>query len=154
MLETPSILKTEPRLTAFIPLTIPRSEIREVMGPGIQEIFATLAAQEIAPAGPWLTYHLKMHPDIFDFQICVPVLKPVTAAGRVQPGRLPSATVARTVYQGPYEGLGDAWGEFMDWIATEGHKPAENLWECYLTGPESGLDPTGYRTELNRPLAV
>ena len=34
-----------------------------------------------------------------------------------------------------------------------GHRPAEDLWERYVKGPESGPDPAAYRTELNRPLA-
>jgi len=65
---------------------------------------------------------------------------------------LPAVRVARTVYHGPYEGLGEAWAVFMDWVEAQGLKPAENRWECYATGPESGLDPAKYRTELNRPL--
>ena len=77
---------------------------------------------------------------------------PVTAVGRVKPGELPAATVARTAYHGPYEGLGPAWGEFDAWIASEGHKPAANLWECYTAGPESSPNPADWRTELNRPL--
>ena len=60
--------------------------------------------------------------------------------------------VARTVFHGPYEHLGEAWGEFMSWINANGHQPAEDLWECYLVGPESGLDSSQWRTELNRPL--
>ncbi len=122
------------------------------MGPGINELMATIAAQGIAPAGPWFDHHLKMDPDIFEFEISVPVTAPVVAARRVRPSQLPAATVARTVYLGPYEGLGDAWGEFVDWITAEGHTPAPNLWQCYLTGPESNSDPTTWRTELSRPL--
>ena len=50
------------------------------------------------------------------------------------------------------EGLVTAWGEFMDWIAAQGHAPREDLWEVYVVGPESGLDASEWRTELNRPL--
>jgi len=152
MLDTPQIVQTSAQATAVIHLTIPREDIQIVMGPGIGEIMSTLAAQRIAPAGPWFTYHFKMDPGIFDFEISVPVTSPVTAAGRVQPGELLARKVARTIYTGPYEGLGDAWGEFMDWIEAQGHTAAPDLWECYLTGPESGSDSTKYRTELNRPL--
>jgi effector-binding domain-containing protein len=91
--------------------------------------------------------------DVFDFEIGVPVKTPVSPVGRVQAGQLPAATVARTVYQGPYEGLGSAWEEFVAWIAAEGHTPAADLWECYVAGPESNPDPATWRTELNRPLA-
>ena len=121
------IVQTAAQLTAIIHLTIPREEIRNVMGPGVNELMATIAAQGITPAGPWFDHHLKMDPDIFEFEISVPVTAPVAAAGRVKPSQLPAATVARTVYLGPYEGLGDAWGEFVDWITAEGHTPAPNF---------------------------
>jgi len=152
MLDTPQITQTAAQLTAIIHLTIPREEMRKVMGPGISELMAAVADQGIAPAGPWFTHHLRMDPAIFDFEIGVPVTAPVAAAGRVKPGQLPATKVARTIYHGPYEGLGAAWGEFIAWIAAKGHAPGPDLWECYVAGPESNPDPATFRTELNRPL--
>ena len=149
---SPQIVQVPAQLTAVIRLTVPRSEIQNVMGPGIQELMATIAAQDIAPAGPWLTHHLRRPSDVFDFEIAVPVGKPVAPAGRVQPGSLPVATVARAVYNGPYEGLGAAWGEFIQWIEKNGHTPMTDLWECYAVGPESGPDSSKWQTELNQPL--
>ena len=153
MIDKPQIVETKAQITAVIRLTIPRSEIQKVMGPGIGELMAAIAAQGIAPAGPIFSHHFKMDPEIFDFEIGVPVQKPVAAAGRVKPGQLPAARVARTIYRGPYEGLGPAWGEFEAWIAAAGHTAAPDLWECYVAGPESSPDPAKWRTELNRPLA-
>ena len=153
MLDTPQVAKTDDQQTAVIRLTIPRAEIRNVMGPGIGELMATVAAQGIATAGPWFTHHLRMDPKIFDFEIGVPVAAPVAPAGRVKAGHLPATKVARTVYHGPYEGLGAAWGELDAWIAGQGHTTKADLWECYVAGPESGSDPAGWRTELNRPIA-
>src|SRR5262245_9064625 len=129
MLDTPQIVQTAAQQAAVVRLTIPRAEIRNVMGPGIGELMAAIAAQGIAPAGPWFSHHLRMDPDVFDFEIGVPLTAPVTPAGRVQPGQLPAATVARTVYHGDYEGLGPAWGEFAGWIAANGYMPAADLWE-------------------------
>ena len=153
MLDTPKVTKADAQETAVIRLTIPRAEIRNVMGPGIGELMATVAAQGIATAGPWFTHHLRMDPQIFDFEIGVPVTAPVAPAGRVKAGHLPATKLARTVYRGPYEGLGAAWGEFDAWIAGQGHKPQGDLWECYVAGPESSSDPGSWKTELNRPLA-
>ena len=152
MLDTPQITQTAAQLTAIIHLTVPRGEIRNVMGPGIGEVMAAVAAQGIAPAGPWFTHHLRMDPDTFDFEVGVPVTAPVVAVGRVKAGHWPAMKVARTVYHGAYEGLGAAWGEFMAWIAAEEHTPGPDLWECYVAGPESSPDPSTWRTELNRPL--
>jgi effector-binding domain-containing protein len=152
LLDTPQVTETADQLTAFIRITVPREEIQSVMGPGLGEVKAAIAAQGIAHAGPWFTHHLRMSSETFDFEICVPVVTRVAAAGRVMPGRLPAARVARAIYRGPYERLGAAWGEFDAWIAASGHKPGTDLWECYLVGPESSPDPAAWRTELNRPL--
>jgi effector-binding domain-containing protein len=153
MIDTPHIIQTAEQLTAIIHLTIPRAEIQNVMGPGMGELMAAVAAQGVAPAGPLFSHHLRMDPDIFDFEIGVPVAAPVAAAGRVAPSHQPATKVARTVFHGDYEELGVAWGELNDWIAANGYTAAPDLWECYVTGPESGPDPATWRTELNRPLA-
>jgi len=152
MIDTPEITQTSAVATAIIHLTIPREQIREVMGPAIGELMGTLAAQGVKPAGPVYSHHLRMDPATFDFEVGVPVSSPVAPTGRVRPGQLPAARVARTVYHGGYEGLGGAWGEFDAWLKTHGHRTAPNLWECYVVGPESGPDQAGWRTQLNRPL--
>jgi effector-binding domain-containing protein len=152
MLDAPEITRTAGQLTAVIRLTIPREEIRIVMGPGLAELKAAVDAQGIALAGPWFTHHLRIDPEIFDFEICVPVTAPVAAVGRVRASQWPAMTVARAVYHGGYEGLATAWAEFDAWIAANGHTPGPDLWERYVAGPESNPDPASWRTELYRPL--
>ena len=56
----------------------PPTETPEPFGTGRD----AAAGQGITPTGPWLTHHLRMDPATFDFEICVPVPSPVTAAGR------------------------------------------------------------------------
>lgn len=153
MLDTPQITETAAQETAIIRLTIPRDQIRDVMGPGITEVMAAATAQGVGPAGPWFTHHLRMDPETFDFEIGVPVRAPIKPVGRVTQGQLPAAKVARTVYRGGYEGLGAAWREFDAWIASTGHKGSADLVERYVAGPESNADPSSWRTELTRPLA-
>lgn len=153
MIETPRITQLQPAPTAVIPLRIPREKMSEVFGPAIEEIMSTLAAQGISPAGSVFAHHFKMEPGFFDFELGVPVGRPIAASGRVEPGSRPAARVAQTVYQGPYDGLPDAWGKFHSWVVDNGHQYASDIWECYVDGPHSTPDPAKYRTELNRPLA-
>lgn len=152
MIDTPQIVQTAPQLTAFIHLTVPREKIREVMGPGLSEVRASLAAQSVTPAGPWFTHHLRVPKSTFDFEICIPTDRRIIPAGRVKPGQLPATTVAQTIYRGPYEGLAAAWGELESWIVANGYVSGSNLWERYVAGPESGSDPSLWQTELNRPV--
>ncbi len=152
MLSTPEIIQTKSQPAAVIRLTVPRSEMMKVFGPAVGELMAALAAQGVAPIGAVFAHHLKMSPDIFDFELGVKVAALVKSTGRMQPGELPAAKVARTIYSGPYEGLPSAWGEFSTWLQANGHSQAENLWELYSVGPQSTPDPAQWRTELNRPL--
>src|SRR5580765_4300969 len=71
VIEPLRILQTEPQLTASIPLRVPREEIRSVMGPGLAELKAAVAAQNIAITGPWFTHHFRNPGEVFDFEICL-----------------------------------------------------------------------------------
>lgn len=153
MIDTPQIVTVPAQATAVIRLKIARDEIQHVMGPAMGEVIAALTEQGVSPAGAMFSHHFAMHPDVFDFEVGVPVAAPVKAQGRVVPGELPAGRVARTVYHGPFEGLGAAWGEFTTWIDAEGLEAQPGLWECYLAGPESSPDPAQWRTEFNKPLA-
>jgi uncharacterized protein YndB with AHSA1/START domain/effector-binding domain-containing protein len=148
----PRIVEMTARPIAVLRFTIPRREIQSVMGTGRRELKEALAAQGVTPAGPWFSHHLRMAPDIFDFEIGWPVAAPIAAAGRVLPAQWTAGIAAQTVYHGAYEGLGAAWGELNHWIAAEGHASAPDLWESYAVGPESSADPAAWRTELTRPL--
>lgn len=151
-IDTPALLQSEAQQTASIRLQMAREDIQKVMHPAIQELMGTIAAQGIVPAGPLISHHFRIDPAVFDFEISIPVSIPVQASGRVVPSALPAAFVARTNYRGPYEGLGEAWCEFQQWLKAQGHKNAGGPWERYVKGPESGDDPAQWLTELNQPI--
>src|SRR5688500_2305050 len=112
MLEKPQIVESEAVETAVLRFNIPRNDIKSVVGPGIGDVMSAATSQGVGPIGPVFSQHFKMDPERFDFEVGVPVNAPVAETGRVKPGKLPAMKVARTIYQGPYEGLGEAWGEF------------------------------------------
>jgi effector-binding domain-containing protein len=137
---------------AMIRLLVTPQEMQTAMGPAIGEVFGAVSSQGLVPAGPWFNHHFAQPSDVFDFGVCVPVPSPITPTGRVVASVRPVYDVVRTTYTGPYEGLGDAWQQFMELIANENHQCADDFWECYVTGPESESDANSYVTELNRPL--
>ena len=69
MLENPHVTQSVAQPTAVIRLTIPREEIQKVMEPAMNEVMATVGAQGITPAGPMYSYHLRMDPAVFDFEV-------------------------------------------------------------------------------------
>ena len=154
MIESPKILQTVEQISAVIHQTVPRDEIRLVMGPAIEEIVAALKDQGVKPTGPLFTFHWKRPIETFDFEVGFPINEQIKPVGRVSMSQLPATKVVRTIYHGDYEGLAAAWGQFCEWIEIEKLNVQESLWETYLVGPESSPDPNQWCTELNRPLAL
>jgi effector-binding domain-containing protein len=152
MIEAPKLIHTPTQLIAIVHIETPRSKMQKVMGPGIGELMTAVKAQGIGPTAPWFAHHLKMTPDAFDFDICVPVSSPVLAVGRVNSWQRPALKMVRTLYHGSYEGLGGAWQEFDEWSEANGYKTAGDLYECYVVGPEASPEPANWRTELSRPV--
>jgi len=95
------------------------------------------------------SYHHRRPSDTFDFEIGFPVERSVKAVGRVRNSTLPAVKVARAVYQGPYEGLAQAWSALQEWVRRNGHGETGRFWESYLNDPSRLQDPAEYRTELN-----
>ncbi|MBK7405991.1 MAG: GyrI-like domain-containing protein [Phycisphaerales bacterium] len=154
MIDPPQILQLDPQPTAVVHITIPRSQIQQVMGPAIGEAIAAARAQGVGPAGHVFAHHFRITPDSFDFEVGIPVRAPIQPSGRVRPGVWPAMRVARTTYRGPYESLGAAWGEFHRWIRDQTLSTTDDIWECYVVGPESGPDPAAWQTHLIHPLTA
>ena len=134
---------------AVIHLQIPGRDMPKYMDPAIQEILKALTDHGLQPAGPMFSYHHRRPADTFDFEIGFPVPKAIKPTGRVVNGSLPAEKVVRSVYHGPYEGLGQAWGELERWVNAQKLNGTGRFWECYLINPAEVKDPKEYRTELN-----
>ena len=76
MKKLPEIVELDVQPTAVVRLTVPRTEMQKVMGPGITELMTTCATQGVAQTGAWFTHHFRMDPEHFDFEIGVPVATP------------------------------------------------------------------------------
>jgi hypothetical protein len=161
-----------PAPAAVIHFMIPRAEIGSVIGPAVEEIIATLEAQNIAIAGPLFAHYLTCEsPDMFDFDVGFPTTTTTTTAttttttvanqGRVKSSTVPFATkTAKVTYTGSYDGLHQAWSDFGDQLATAGYLRSSSrdnstttmCWEVYTVGPDTTDDPTQWQTDLFQPI--
>jgi effector-binding domain-containing protein len=123
MLDALQVTDSPARIAAVIRFKIPPTELPGVMGPAIDELMAAVKAQGITPTGPLFNHYLSMDSGMFDFEVGVPISSEVAPTGRVRPGELPAARVARATYTGPYSGLHHAWREFDAMARAQGYKP-------------------------------
>lgn len=149
MITPPEVISTKEIATAVIPLIISGRDMPKYMDPAIQEIIKTITGQGINIAGPMFSYHHRRPSDTFDFEIGFPVSKAIKEEGRVKNSKLPAVKVVRSVYQGPYEGLAQAWPALQKWVRENGHGETGMFWESYLNNPSEVKSASEYRTELN-----
>lgn len=149
MITPPKVISVSEVPAAIIHLVIPGREMPKHMDPAIEEIVRVLREQGMHPAGPMFSYHHRRPSDTFDFDIGFPVERTIEERGRVTNGTLPAGKVVRSVYQGPYDGLAEAWSALQDWVRKEGLPETGRFYERYLTNPDEVKDPAEYRTELS-----
>lgn len=152
MIDLPRVDRTQPQLLAKIRFSLPRSELRAVLGPAISEVKAAVAAQGVSAPAPWFTHYFRIDGLHADFEVCVPVTRAVVETGRVRADEWPATRVARTTYHGAYDGLAGGWSDLKLWVKANGYAAGEGFWECYVVGPESRMSPRRWRTELLLPL--
>lgn len=150
MLESLELIVVPAQTTAVVRLRIPCEECQQQWGPALAELFTVLNSQGIAPAGPVFDHHFAMPDTHFDFEIGVPISKPVTPSGRVTASERPTFRAAKAVLVGDYAQLPEAWPEFIKWIDSQGLQTATDFWQIFVKGPESDSDPATYRAELIR----
>ncbi|MGM7667110.1 GyrI-like domain-containing protein [Microbacterium sp. A93] len=132
----------------------PMTNMREAFDSTFTALFPALSAQGIQPVGPGFSLHTRMPTDTVDMEIGIPVDRALAesvtegAGVTLRASRLPAGRVAIISHLGSYDGLGEAWGAFLQAVAEAGHQPALPFWEIYVTEPSPEADAASMRTDL------
>jgi effector-binding domain-containing protein len=152
LIETPFYEDFPEQLVALIHVAIPSLDIAPAMTAAFAELGAVLAAQGVAPTGPWTAHHFYRPVTTFEFELCSPIAAPIEPSGRVTNGHLRATRVAHAIYRGPYQHLAAAWVEFIGWLEANGHSLDGDFLETYTVGPSRNPDPTTWQTDLICPI--
>jgi effector-binding domain-containing protein len=125
-----------PQPVAVVRADVALEDLPAFLGGAFEEVATTLGRQGLAPAGPPFGRYLPRSDGSFEVEAGFPVERPVTGTGRVKPAELPGGTVATTLYQGPYDGVSEAYATATEWVGAHGYRPIGQPWECYLDEPD------------------
>lgn len=98
---------------------------------------------------PFLLHYQAGYSDIADYEACMPLRKECTAAG-IDVRTLPGGPCLSFVHHGPYELLGQTYGQITEYIASRQVRACLPSREVYLKGPGIFLEgnPKRYVTEI------
>jgi effector-binding domain-containing protein len=131
---------------------VPSSMFQAFMGGALEELYTFITQAEVEPEGPPMARYHAFGPDIIDVEVCLPVAAGTIGAGRITTQILPGSEVASVVHVGPYDREGEAYAALEQWIALHGHVVSGPPCERYLVGPDAGVSPAEYRTEIQMPI--
>lgn len=132
----------------------PMARMSEVFDSTYSALIPLLQAEGIQPIGPGFSLHHRLPTDSATFEVGLPVNTPLDSSRNtdsgvlLEPSTIPGGQIARISHIGSFDGLGEAWGAFMEAIAAAGKEPLLPFWEIYVTEPTPDIDPTTLRTDL------
>jgi effector-binding domain-containing protein len=127
------------------------------IGPACREILPRvadwLAAKGIEPQGlPLVVYHsVNEATGDFDVQPSLFVPVPVTGEGEIAAGETAAGEALYALHVGPYDTLGETWGQLFARAAALGRPVTRGSWERYLNTPADAR-PEALRTEIFVPI--
>lgn len=146
--------RREAQPTARVFVRTPPSALAEALEPGFAQLFAGLAEQGIAPAGPAGTRYLSDDLDAarLDVELFVPVAHPPRPTAAIEAGELPSCLLVATIHKGGYETIETAYLSLGRWIADHDQTLTGPAEERYLVPPTPGAPASALRTEIAWPV--
>jgi DNA-binding transcriptional MerR regulator len=152
---TPVSLRRVPaQPAAAITSVVTTGELLPWFSGALGELYATLQASGISPAGPaggayeaGLFTEEKGEATLF-----VPVRAEVREVGRVARRTIPEAELAVIVHAGPHRNVDRSYGALARYVAEHAVPVDGPIREYYLVGPSDTADEGAWRTEIGWPV--
>ena len=148
----PAVINVTPFAYICIPHQGPYTDIDDV----ISALMAESQSQNIYPTGPLFGVYLNSPSEARPEELLWEIGFPVTPQALPQVPLIKKVwektEVARVIYVGPYEKVGDTIMKLGEWIVSQGYKPDGPVFERYLDMNPNQTDPAKLRTEIWIPV--
>lgn len=145
------LIEHDEQATAAVRGRITMDQIPDFIDTGLRAVMEAVQRQGAHPAGPPYSLYRGMPTDTIDVEVGFPVTEPVEPAGDVVPSSLPAGRAAEGLHVGKYDTLRQTYDEMARWITDQGLRPADHMWETYLSEPTG--DPATWQTKVTWPVS-
>jgi effector-binding domain-containing protein len=146
-------IELEPRTLLGVHENVKMADLTDYFGRAFEASAAAIAGQGLVPTGPPIALYHGMPTDSIDITAGFPVGATAVAEEGVVLTPLPAGPAVATVYVGPYDGMTRTYDEIAAWLQAEKLTPRPDMWEEYLTDPDTNPDPATWQTRIVFPLA-
>jgi len=147
--------RSVPRLrVAAISAQVTKDDLGPWYGGAFGELYATLAAQGIAPSGDagGVFATALFSDELGQATLYLPVDAAFRATGRVEPLELPPAELAVIAHAGPHDGIDRAYGALADHVTRHALAIEGPIREFYPVYRQHTDDSARWRTEIGWPI--
>lgn len=129
------------------------AELPQFFGRAFQTASAALDEEGAHPSGPPVALYYGGDEPALDVVAGFPFTGTVTPPPGTVVVDLPAGDAVEAVHVGPYADIDATYRGLSEWMAEQHLVPADVMWEEYLAGPETGPDPSTWRTRVVYPIA-
>jgi effector-binding domain-containing protein len=146
MTDQPSIVQRDATPTAVVRSTEALDALTSFYDRAYQAVDSVLREQGVEP-GEAFGLYLSMHDNSTELEAGFTVDRVIEGSGEVIASELPAGEYATITHVGPYDTLPDTWQRLGAWVTGQGHTPAREVFEVYVSDPTS-TPPEELRTDL------
>lgn len=129
------------------------AELPEFFGRAFQRASAALGETGAHPSGPPVALYYGGDEPAIDVVAGLPFTGTVTPPPGTVVVDLPAGEAVEAVHVGSYDDIDATYRGLSEWMAERHLVPADVMWEEYLAGPDTGADPSTWRTRVVYPIA-
>lgn len=142
MSAVPELVTLRPTSAAVVRERAPMNELSQFYDRAFRTVATVATDQGVEITGPPFAMYYGIPTDVVDVAAGFPTGTPVAASDPVTGLQIPGGRAAQLLHVGAYEGLADAYGQLMEWLAAQGLRPSEVMWESYLNEPPTDAGET------------
>jgi effector-binding domain-containing protein len=141
------LVNLNPQPALVVRAEVARAQLGATLASILPRAFQHAMKSNVASTGMPFTRYLSSGEPL-SIEAGVPVSSKVDGAADVLSAELPGGKVARTVHQGPYDGLPAAHAALHAWAKERGLQARNGVWEVYVTDPSTEPDVQKWQTHV------
>ncbi|MEW1954468.1 GyrI-like domain-containing protein [Terrabacter sp. NPDC080008] len=146
------VVEAQETPTAVLHAEVPVTELPAFFQKAFTETWNAMRTQGLTPVGPPFALYHGMPAATVDVEVGFPVTSPAHPDGEVEPSTLPGGRAVEALHVGPYDTMGETYGQLEQWMVGQRLRPGSVMWESYLSDPQREPDPATWRTLIHWPV--